>query len=89
VHTLGQKGADAHDDDLDPEPRLGIVCIPSTDAELCGVVRRLYHSIRSVTPGRLEDALRELYPQAIVRRLEVPEEPMPMWVVYRDGATPG
>jgi hypothetical protein len=54
--------------------------MPSTDAELCGVVQRLYHSIRSVTPGRLQDALREVYPQAVVGRLEIPDEPMPMWL---------
>jgi hypothetical protein len=50
------------------------------------VVQRLYNSIRSVTPGRLEGALREVYPQAVVRRLEIQDEPMPMWLVYRDGA---
>jgi hypothetical protein len=72
-------------DGLDLEPRLGIVCIPSTDAELCAEVQRLYSSIRSVTPGRLQDSLREVYPQVIVRRVEIPDEPMPVWLVYRDG----
>jgi hypothetical protein len=72
---------------LGPEPGLTIVCMPSTDAELCGVVRRLYNSIPSVTPARLQDALREVYPHAVVGRLELPEEPMPMWLVYRDGPT--
>jgi hypothetical protein len=41
-----------------------------------------------VTPGRLQDALREVYPQAVVGRLEIPDEPMPMWLVYRDGDDP-
>ena len=73
---------------VDLEPKLRIVCIPATDAELCGVVQRLYDSIRSVTPGRLQDALREAYPRAVVGRLELPDEPMPVWMVYRDGTDP-
>jgi hypothetical protein len=73
---------------LDPEPGLRIVCIPSIDPELCGVVQRLYDSIRWVTPDSLEDALREVYPRAVVRRRELAGELMPTWYVYREGTYP-
>jgi hypothetical protein len=80
--------ASANHNVLDPEPGLRIVCIPSIDPELCGVVQRLYNSIRWVTPDRLEDALRELYPRVVVRRRELVGEPMRTWYVYREGTYP-
>jgi hypothetical protein len=73
---------------LAPEPGLRIVCIPSTDPDMCGVVQRLYDSIRWVTPDRLENALREVYPRAVVRRRDLAGEPMPTWYVYREGTDP-
>ena len=51
-----------------------IVCIPSSDPEMCGVVQRLYESIPWVTPDRLQAALREIYPQAVVRRRELSDD---------------
>lgn len=68
--------------DLERGPR--IVCIPSTDPDMCGVVERLFKSIEWVTPERLEAALREVYPKAIVRRRELSNEPMPTWYVFRE-----
>ena len=68
--------------DLERGPR--IVCIPSTDPDLCGVVERIYQSIEWVTPDRLQAALREIYPRAIVRRRELSDEPMPTWYVFRE-----
>ena len=72
--------------DLERGPR--IVCIPSTDPEMCGVVARLYTSIAWVTPDRLEAALRQIYPRALVRRRELSGEPMPTWYVFRERGRP-
>ena len=69
---------------VDLDPGLRIVCIPSTDPEMCRVVQRVYSTIRWVTPERLQEALREFYPRAIVRRRELSAEPMPTWYVFRD-----
>ena len=70
--------------DLERGPRL--VCIPSTDHEMCDVVRRAYSSIPWVTPDRLQAALRAVYPTAVVRRRELSGEPMPTWYVFRERA---
>lgn len=71
--------------DLERGPR--IICIPSSDPEMCRVVERIYKSIPWVTPDRLQSALREVYPNVLVRRRELSDEPMPTWYVFRDRAT--
>ena len=68
--------------DLERGPR--IVCIPSTDPDMCGVVERIYQSIGWVTPDRLQAALHEIYPRAIVRRRELSDESMPTRYVFRE-----
>ena len=70
--------------DLERGPR--IVCIPSADHEMCDVVRRVYTSSPQVTPGRLQAALRAIYPTAVVRRRELSGEPVPTWYVFRERA---
>ena len=74
---------------VDLDPGLRIICIPSTDAEICGVVERLYKSISWVTPDRLEAALRDIYPNAVVRRRERSGDPMPTWYVFRERGASG
>lgn len=54
---------------------------------MCSVVERVYKSIPWVTPERLQSALREIYPKALVRRRELSGEPMPTWYIFRDRAT--
>jgi hypothetical protein len=54
---------------------------------MCDVVRRAYTSIPWVTPDRLQAAVREVYPTAVVRRRELSGEPMPTWYVFRERAT--
>jgi hypothetical protein len=39
----------------------------------------------ATTPERLESALRERYPNAVVRRRQLSEESGLIWYVYRDG----
>jgi hypothetical protein len=73
---------------VDLDPGLRIVCIPSSDPEICSVVQRLFKAIRWVTPERLQDALREVYPTAVVRRRELSGEPMPTWYVFRERGRP-
>ena len=68
--------------DFEAGPR--IVCIPSSDAEMCAVVQCIYRSIRWVTPDRLQSALRDIYPDALVRRRELSGEPLPTWYVFRE-----
>jgi len=53
---------------------------------MCGVVQRLVSSIPWVTPDRLQSGLREIYPNAIVRRRELAAEPMPTWYVFKQPA---
>ena len=86
IPTVGQN-EDRGMTDLDPGLR--IICIPSTDPEMCGVVERLYKSISWVTPDRLEAALRETYPHAVVRRRELSGDPMPTWYVFRERGSSG
>ena len=61
-----------------------IVCIPSSDPDLVAIVHSAFESISWVTPEKLELALRETYPKALVRRVERPGEPMPSWYVFRE-----
>jgi hypothetical protein len=68
--------------ELERGPR--IVCIPSSDPEMCGVVAGIYKSIPWITPEKLQAALRQVYPKALVRRRELSGEPMPTWYVFRD-----
>ena len=72
--------------DLAAEPRL--VCIPSGDPDMCGVVEHMYMSIPWVTPERLQAALRDIYPDVVVRRRELEGEPMPTWYVFKDRPRP-
>lgn len=77
-------GNDEHRGMIDLDPGLRIVCIPSDDPNMCGVVEQLYRSMSWVTPDRLQAALREVYPTAVVRRRELSGEPMPTWYVFRE-----
>ena len=72
--------------DLERGPR--IVCIPSTDPEMREVVKHLYTSIPWVTPDKLQAALCDRYPGAVVRRVLLSSEPFPTWYVFKEIVRP-
>jgi hypothetical protein len=63
-----------------------LLCFPPTDAVLLGIVRRLAESAESLRPRDLEESLRPIYPNAVVRaRDSLASFAGPAWYVYRDG----
>lgn len=62
------------------------LCFPPTDAVLQGIVRRLAESVERLRPRELEESLRPIYPNAVVRaRDSLASFEGPAWYVYRDG----
>lgn len=73
--------------DLDkPVPEVGVVCLPSSDAEFVRVVGEALASGRVATMAGLEERVRPSYPNVRVVARELTGEPLPTWYVYRDGA---
>jgi hypothetical protein len=63
-----------------------LLCFPPTDVVLQGIVRRLAESSENLRPRDLEDSLRPIYPNAVVRaRDPLASFEGPAWYVYRDG----
>lgn len=65
-----------------------LICIPSSDTVFRELAHDLAGALGRVTPSDLENALRTLYPQVLVRPRELEGEAVAVWYVYRDGSYP-
>jgi hypothetical protein len=64
-------------------PRPFLFVNPRSDSEFVSFANACFQD--ATTPRRLEEALRERYPNAIVRPRLLDGEPVGVWYAYRDG----
>lgn len=62
-----------------------VICLPSGDVAFRAAVEASIESGDHATPLSLEEQLRSLYPDVVVRRRELSGETQPVWYAYRDG----
>jgi hypothetical protein len=67
-----------------PDPRPQLVLNPTDDADFRSLATTLVEGGAS-TPTILQEQLRALHPEAIVRPRELAGESADVWYVYRDG----
>lgn len=61
-----------------------LVLNPADDPSFSDLAERLLEH-DGLTPLRMQAALRQRYPRAVVRRRELAGERLDVWYVYRDG----
>jgi hypothetical protein len=63
-----------------------VICLPSSDVAFGAAIEAVLERMESLAPDDLQDQVRRVYPQAIIRRRHLSGERLESWYAYRDGA---